>query len=453
MTTFRLHQRNEGGMLQDAQGREQLTLATLTHDQLIGRPSPKSSQHFQLQVTPTIAGLLHTHAPVALSVSGGKDSSAMSLATCSYLDEIGHTGPRILIHSDLGRVEWRESLPMCQKLADFLNVELVVVRRAAGDLLSRWKVRWDSNVARYANLETVCLVLPWSTPSMLFCRSELKAAVICRELVQRFPGQIILSPTGIRREESPTRACAPISAPQPRLTSKTSQTSGHDWYPIADWTLSEVLAYHRLRQFPLHPGYARGMTRISCAYCVMGSAGDLEVSASCEDNQDVYREQVDLEIISSFSFQSGHWLGDVAPALLSERQQRGLAEAKRRATIREAVEARVPKHLKYSKGWPTVMPTQAEARLLAEIRCTVADTLELTINYRDPESILERYAELMALQEKKRQAQPFTVATTPVWPGTLDLWASMESGTLMIEQGKNPRVFEHRTHEERGTPI
>lgn len=383
----------------------------------------RNVQPFTIATSPTVDALLAAQAPVALGVSGGKDSAAMSLAVTAFLDQIGHSGPRILIHSDLGRVEWRESLPWCQKLADQLGLELVVVRRAAGDLLDRWKMRWQNNVTRYANLETVCLVLPWSTPSMLFCRSELKAAIICRELIRRYPGQEILSPTGIRREESTTRACAPISAPQPRLFNKTHRTSGQDWHPIADWTLSEVLAYHQLRAFPLHPGYARGMTRISCAFCVMGSAGDLTVSANCPDNQDVYREQVDLEIISSFAFQSGKWLGDVAPHLLSERQQRGLAEAKRRATLREAAEARVPKHLKYTKGWPTVMPTRAEAKLLAEIRCTVADILEFSIQYREAEGILERYAQLLALQKAKKQAQQVTIAAPPmVTSQPLDLW-------------------------------
>lgn len=321
-------------------------------------------QPFNVATSPTINSLLAANAPVALGVSGGKDSSAMSLAVTTYLDEIGHNGPRILIHSDLGRVEWRESLPWCQKLAD--------------------------------------------------------------NLIQRFPGQEILSPTGIRREESTTRACAPISAPQPRLSNKTHNTSGQDWHPIADWTLSEVLAYHRLRAFPLHPGYARGMTRISCAFCVMGSAGDLAVSADCPENQDVYREQVDLEILSSFAFQSGKWLGDVAPYLLSEQQQRGLAEAKRRAALREAAEKRVPKHLKYSKGWPTVMPTLAEARLLAEIRCTVADILEFSINYRGAESILERYAQLMALQQAKKGSQQITTPILSATPYSLNLWQERE---------------------------
>lgn len=362
-------------------------------------------QPFSIATSPEISELLTANAPVAIGVSGGKDSGATSLAVVRYLNEIGHTGQCILIHSDLGRVEWRESLPMCQRLADFLGLELVVVRRMAGDLLDRWQMRWRSNVARFANLETVQLILPWSTPSMLFCRSELKAAPICRELIQRFPHEVIINATGIRREESNTRANAPISLPNHRLTNVTHATSGVDWHPIADWTLSEVLAYHRLRNFPLHPGYARGMSRISCVHCIMGSEGDIIVSTDCEDHQDLYREEVDIEILSSFSFQKGRWLGDVRPNLLTESQQRGLVEAKRRATIREAAEKRIPKHLRFTRGWPTIMPTGEEAHLLAQVRCTVADTLEIIINYRDPESILGRYAQLMAIQAEKQRAQ------------------------------------------------
>jgi 3'-phosphoadenosine 5'-phosphosulfate sulfotransferase (PAPS reductase)/FAD synthetase len=376
---------------------------------------------FPIETSPEVRDLLAAHAPVALGVSGGKDSSATALATTTYLDEMGHRGPRLLIHSDLGRVEWRESLPMCQRLADFLGLELVVVRRLAGDLLDRWQVRWRTNVERYANLETVRLILPWSTPSMLFCRSELKAAIICRELIQRFPGQVILSATGIRREESATRAHAPIAVQQPRLTNATHRTSGFDWHPIVSWSLAQVLAYHQIRQFPLHPAYARGMTRVSCAYCVLASLADLTTSATSPNNQELYRELVEMEIRSSFSFQSGQWLGDVAPWLLTEAQQRGLAEAKRRAAIRERAEARIPRHLLYVKGWPVVIPTREEARVLAEIRGTVADALDISIAYRDPDTILARYAALMQASQNKGRHEA-VMRQPQVWESEVTAW-------------------------------
>ncbi len=357
---------------------------------------------YSLALTPEIAEQLAANAPVALGVSGGKDSSAMSLAVSIYLDEIGHRGPRLLIHSDLGRIEWKQSLPMCQRLADHLSMELVVVKRQAGDLLDRWHVRWSNNCERYANLECVKMILPWSTASMLFCRSELKAAIICRDLVERFPHQTIINGSGIRRDESTTRAKAPIWAPQSRLTSKTYETTGLDWHPLVDWTLDQVFAYHQLRDFPLHEAYTRfSMSRVSCAFCILAGLADLIASTTCPDNHAIYRELVAIEILSSYRFQEARWLGDLAPHLLSEEMQAGLGEAKRRAALREAAEARIPKHMLYSKGWPTCKPSYDEACLLAQVRAEVSQILGLTIHYTDPDAILDRYDEL--IEEKRLQ--------------------------------------------------
>lgn len=119
---------------------------------------------------PDVDALLALNAVVAIGVSGGKDSQACALAVQEHLDAIGHTGPRFLIHSHLGRVEWVQSLPKCQEMADALGWDLHVVERQAGDMMDRWLVRWKNNVARYANLETVKVILPWSTPQMRFCR-------------------------------------------------------------------------------------------------------------------------------------------------------------------------------------------------------------------------------------------------------------------------------------------
>ena len=165
----------------------------------------------EVLVTPEITSALEAGAAVAIGVSGGKDSAVTAMATIDYLEDLGHRGPRVLIHSDLGRVEWRQSLPACHRLADRLGLELIVVQRETGDLLDRWRSRWENNVRRYAELSCVKLILPWSTASMRFCTSELKTSIICRALVQRFPGQTILSATGIRRQESPNRAKAPVA--------------------------------------------------------------------------------------------------------------------------------------------------------------------------------------------------------------------------------------------------
>lgn len=353
----------------------------------------------EIRTTPEITAALAQGAPVAFGVSGGKDSDAMVLETSAYLDAMGHDGPRILIHSDLGRVEWAQSLPQCERLAAHVGRELVVVRRQAGDLLDRWQARWAANVERYAKLACVKLILPWSTPSMRFCTSELKTAIICRALVRRFSGQTIISASGIRRQESPSRAKAPIAKAQPKLTSATQRTSGYDWHPIIDYDLAQVRATHQRHKFALHEAYTRyGTSRVSCTFCILASRADLVASATCTDNHEIYREMVDLEIASTFRFQDAGWLGDVAPTLLSDAQRDGLASAKLRATQREAVEARIPAHLLYTKGWPTAMPTYAEATLLSEVRREVGAIMGFPVAYTDAYSVWSRYAELLLAQ-------------------------------------------------------
>lgn len=351
----------------------------------------------QLSSTPEIDALVAKGAPIAMGVSGGKDSSALALALDEYLDARGHRGPRVLIHSDLGRVEWADSLPTCQRLADRLRLELIVVRRAAGGLMERWLTRWGNNVARYASLSCVRLILPWSTATMRFCTSELKTAVICRELVHRFPGQVILSATGIRADESASRAKQPVVKAQAKLTSATHRTSGYDWHPLHTWKLDDVWAIHDRTGFPRHEAYrVFGSSRVSCAFCILASAGDLEASSSCADNAPIYRELVDLEITSTFAFRESNWLGDVAPHLLSSESRTGLAEAKRRAQEREQAESRIPSHLLFDgSGWPRLMPTWSEAALLAEVRQSVAAAVGIAIDFTTPDSILARYEELI----------------------------------------------------------
>lgn len=359
-----------------------------------------------IAVDARITGCLSAGAVVAIAVSGGKDSCALALATIAYLDSIGHAGPRVLVHADLGRVEWKDSLPTCERLAARLGLELMVVRRAKGDMMDRWLQRWHDNVDRYARLSCVKVILPWSTPSMRFCTSELKTSVICQALTKRFPGRTIVSAAGIRREESADRAKAEISEDEPDLRKVRLQTDGVVWNPLVAWTRDDVYAYCASRDFDLHEGYVRfGMSRISCAFCIMADGADLASSAACADNADVYREMVDLEIASSFAFQGSRWLGDVAPHLLSDAQRAGLAAAKEKAARREAIEEQIPDHLLYTKGWPTVMPTLEEAELLCGVRVEIAQLLGIEVECTSPADLIARYADLMAQRAAKEAAK------------------------------------------------
>ena len=100
-------------------------------------------ERFSIEVPAEVANVLGAGAPVFVGVSGGRDSQALAYRVCAHLDDIGHQGRRILIHADLGRVDWRDSLPVCERLAQRLGVELVVVRRNAGDMINRLTIQYN----------------------------------------------------------------------------------------------------------------------------------------------------------------------------------------------------------------------------------------------------------------------------------------------------------------------
>ena len=60
------------------------------------------AERFALASVPAVDAAIVAGAPVVLGVSGGRDSLALALRVSEHLDEVGHAGPRRLIHSDLG---------------------------------------------------------------------------------------------------------------------------------------------------------------------------------------------------------------------------------------------------------------------------------------------------------------------------------------------------------------
>lgn len=355
-----------------------------------------------IATTPEVDSLIAAGQPVAIGVSGGKDSCAVAFATNEYLDKVGHTGPRLLIHADLGVTEWVDSLPTCERLAKQLNLELMIVRRPQGDMMERWEQRWSDNVKRWVDLSCVKLILPWSTPSMRFCTAELKVDQICRALSRRFQGQTILNVTGIRRQESSERAKAPIAKAQPKLKSVTRETTGVDWHPIIDWSLDDVWNCLAANAFERHEAYVKfGSSRVSCVYCILATEADHRAGARDERNHVLAHRMVKLEIVSTFAFKGNCWLGDTLTDVLSDRERADLRLAKERGEAREFAEAKIPEHLLYTKGWPTCVPTQDEATLLAAVRFAVADAVGLPKTFIKPVEIITRYEQLLKKQKDK----------------------------------------------------
>lgn len=209
---------------------------------------------------------------VVFNLSGGKDSGASAHAVSRLLDSMGHPAShRLAVHADLGRAEWDSTPAMVEAVANHIGVPLFVVRRKAGDMVARWEQRFANGKTRYEALETYNLIGPWSSSSLRFCTSELKAQVIGPELARRLRGQTIISVVGIRRDESQRRRNTPVSKIDTRFAKPGNRygTRMLLWHPLVDWKSDSVFACHAQGNVPLHE-----------AYHVYGATGSAAVSAS-----------------------------------------------------------------------------------------------------------------------------------------------------------------------------
>lgn len=358
---------------------------------------------------PTIDAAIAAGALFVFSLSGGKDSTALSFAAMRHLDLMGHPRDRrIAIHADLGRAEWQSTPAVVERTAHALGLPLTVVRRGAGDLVQRWEQRFSNGKARYQALETYNLIGPWSQANKRFCTSELKAQVIGPHLAREYRGQMIVQVVGIRREESHGRKNAPISKPDDRYA-KPGNAHGTKmmlWHPGVEWTAEEVFDCHARNELELHESYTvYGASRLSCAFCVLAKLSDLKAASAAAGNADLYRHLVSMEADSTFSFQPDHWLGDVAPALLSPGLRYDLERARRDAVERRSIEEAMPAGLRYVKGWPPRMPTPGEADAIVEARTAILARHGLQDHFPDGKAVLDRFAALIDLKEAKARAK------------------------------------------------
>ncbi len=147
----------------------------------------------------------------------------------------------------------------------------------------------------------------WPSPEIRSCTSSLKTGPIEKEIraeLKRRGLSIVVSCIGLRAEESPARSKQLVfkrGDERQCIADKTLKSGqvkrGRDWYvwlPIFDHTESDVFgAIRDAGQLP-HWAYSKGMTRLSCCFCIMASKADLKVAAQLVP--DLYSKYVALEI-------------------------------------------------------------------------------------------------------------------------------------------------------------
>ena len=362
----------------------------------------------ELAIGSEIIGAIQRGAWIVFNLSGGKDSSAAMFTVNLLLDRLGHPrARRMAIHADLGRAEWASTPAMVERIAAQGGIKLTVVRRAAGDLVDRWIQRFENAKRRYAALETYNLIGPWSSASLRFCQSEMKAAVIGPAIARMLPGERIISVLGLRRDESHTRAAIPVAKADPRYAKAGNRqgTVMSLWNPLADWSADDVFRAHKLLGIPLHEAYTMwGSTRLSCRYCIFASLHDLRASSAAPLNHEAYRELAGIEARSTFPFQPTRWLADVAPHLLGASLAADIVRAKADQAERRRIEAAMPSGLRYVAGWPPRVPTRTEAEEIAAARRPILARHGLEDRYPSGAAVMTRFTELIETAAQKRVA-------------------------------------------------
>ena len=228
-----------------------------------------------LHIPPECDDMIRRGALVSLSVSGGKDSQAMTIL-------LARTVPRdqlVVVHAPLGEVEWPGTVEHIENTMP-AGVPLIYAPVASGKtLLDRVEERGK-----------------WPGPRARFCTRDFKISPIERELRRylkahpRFAGRVV-SAIGIRRDESSDRARR-----SPWKRSDRNSRAGRDWFdwlPIFDLTAQDVFRVIREAGQSPHWVYAKGLSRCSCSLCIFSSRRELRRAAELRPS--LYRKFVMLE--------------------------------------------------------------------------------------------------------------------------------------------------------------
>lgn len=225
---------------------------------------------------PSIAALIASGALFVVNHSGGKDSQAMYLR----LRDIVPAAQLVIVHADLGEVEWGGALEHIQATT---RGEPVHVCRARRGLLQMIEERGK-----------------FPSPQLRQCTSDLKRGPIERTIrglvaARRAAGvdgaHIVVNCMGMRADESSSRA--KLTTFKLNAGNSKAGREWYDWLPIHDLTTAEVFGRIAAAGQEPHAVYALGMTRFSCCFCVMASEHDLRTAAQL--NPTLYRRYVDLE--------------------------------------------------------------------------------------------------------------------------------------------------------------
>ena len=242
---------------------------------------------------PDVDTLIAEGAIFYVSHSGGKDSQAMYAI---LRERIPHA-QLVVVHADLGKVEWEGVKEHIEATIDHpLNVV-----RANKTLL-------DMVRHRHATRPNVP---SWPSSATRQCTSDLKRNPIQRFIRQDMTARratLAVNCVGLRAAESTARAKRPEWA-----TNKALSRAGRtvwDWNAVHGLSTEQVFATIRAAGQTPHWAYATGNERLSCVFCIMASRNDL--ANGLKQRPELYAEYLQIEQETGWTMFAGESLADRA---------------------------------------------------------------------------------------------------------------------------------------------
>ena len=299
---------------------------------------------------------------IIINTSAGKDSQTMLEEVVKQARREGVMDRVVVVHADLGKVEWPGTKELAKQQAAHYGLDLVVVKRPQGDLLDHVRERaeklggeappFPAPQARYctdhhktnqvSKLITKLVMIerdrpespPWPDSLARYCTSDHKRAQVTKlttQLVKRSKkGGLrrkvrILNCLGIRSDESPARSKKKAFSLDRRQSGTVKKINGkkvfipgktktvHTWYPIFDWSVDQVWESIRASGVPSHYAYSLGMSRLSCCFCIFAPRAALMLAGL--HNRALLDEYCQIEEETGWNFRKNLSLREVRAAI------------------------------------------------------------------------------------------------------------------------------------------